>query len=167
MSTPSLQQAINAILEQSDISNDGKIEALLKFGLQQLNLDVAIVSSIKDDRYIVNYFYPPESGLSQGQVFDYSKTYCHITVKLRQVVAINPMYSSEYKAHPCYEIFRLEAYIGVSLVVGGKFFGTLNFSSATMRPTPFTKEDREVMTKLSAAIGVLLEPQPENLIAEC
>lgn len=129
----------------NDFNHDDHLDHLLHVGLNLLNLDVAIISKISGNTYTVEHFAGGE--LQQGQQFDLGHTYCSITTKQKQLVSINHMGISEHFRHPCYEIFKLESYIGVPIILNGQQFGTLNFSSVTPREKPFT-EDEQIFVRL-------------------
>jgi len=149
--------ALNELLNTTQFTLDEKLEGLLHIGTEGLGLQMGIISHIEQNAYTVKHFYPFDAGLQRGQVFEFAKTYCDITMRLRTTVAINPMHSSEYKLHPCYESFHLECYIGVPLVVHDALYGTLNFSSPEPRPIGFKQADRTFMKNLSQAAAKLLE----------
>jgi GAF domain-containing protein len=59
---------------------------------------------------------------------------------------------SQFGTHPCYDLFLLETYIGVPLIVDGEIFGTLNFTSPEERH-PFEAGDLEVIKMFAAWVG--------------
>ena len=63
------------------------------------------------------------------QHFSLGNTYCSLTRERDGVLTIAHMAESQYSGHPCYQTFELESYIGVSIVVQGERYGTLDFSS--------------------------------------
>jgi GAF domain-containing protein len=149
MSTP-WQVALQALQDSPTMPSE-KLEGILKLGVESLDLKLGILSYIRGEIYTVKYFYPPDAGLYRDQTFEYRKTYCEITTRLGIPVAISPMYESEYHLHPCYEMFKLEAYIGISLYIRGRLYGTLNFSSPEERPSRFTNADRDLIRALGQA----------------
>jgi GAF domain-containing protein len=132
------------------------IEALLEAGRQQFQMAMGIVSHVAGKDYTVKYFVPADAGLHQGQVFESDRTYCDITLRLRIPVGIHHMQQSEHHLHPCYEVFRLESYIGTPLYIGDEMYGTVNFSSPTPRLQKFTNADRDYIRDLASKISALL-----------
>lgn len=155
--TENRQRSIESILNSNEIT-EKKIEKLLALGNSELNLDVAIVSNIVDETYTVKYFYPPESGLSQGQVFDLGVTYCVIAIKHDQVLGIHHMQISEHFRHPCYSAFGLEAYIGTRINVKENFYGTVNFSSPNPHDS-FSEADKIFVQNIGKAVSSIIEAQ--------
>lgn len=147
---------IETIVADAALDNRAKIEQLLAVGIGAFDLEVAIVSNIVGQSYTVKHFWPPDSGLQHEQVFELGQTYCSITLRLGAVVGIPYVQESPYRNHPCYQVFQLVSYFGVQLRVGGKYYGTVNFSSPTPRKQPFTDSDRRIIRKLADEIGLLL-----------
>ena len=133
------------------------INLLLALGLKILDLDVAIISNIVDKRYIVQHSVGGE--LERGQEFNLGHTYCSITTNQKQLVAIYNMGISEHFRHPCYEIFKLESYIGVPIALNGEPYGTLNFSSVKPRTSQFGDEEQAVVRLLGETVNWALLAQ--------
>ena len=133
------------------------VRTALELTTHLLGLDVGILSQIEGDRYIVKAYYAPDVPLETGQVFPLGDTYCSITLKADDVVAIDHMAQSEHQAHPCYESFQLEAYIGIPVFVREERYGTLNFSGKQPKEPRFNEVDAELMRLLASWIGSTLE----------
>lgn len=142
---------------KSELDTDAQLERLLQAGLNYLNLDIAIISHIEDGIYTVKHF--AGGDLSRGAQFKLGHTYCAITSKKRELVAINHMAISEYFRHPCYEAFKLESYIGTPIFLDGQPYGTVNFSSVTPRQEPFTFEEQVVVQLIGEAVNWALRSQ--------
>ncbi|WP_300528447.1 ATP-binding protein [Maricaulis sp.] len=130
-----------AITTDQQLSAAEKIEHILALGVQYLRLPVGIVAHIQNDSYIVEHVVTPDGSLEPGASFDLGETYCLHVVNADGPVAYNHTGDSEIKDHPCYQKFQLEAYIGVPLIVDQVRYGTLNFSSAEIRPDAFTEDE--------------------------
>lgn len=147
---------VDQIVNDTTLAQTAKIHQLMAVGLEAFRLDVAIVSNIVGQTYTVKHHWPLDSGLEDGQVFDLGQTYCSITLRLGAVVGIPHVQESPYRNHPCYQVFNLVAYLGVQLRVGGKYYGTLNFSSPTPRTEPFVEADRQLIRRLAEVVGQLM-----------
>ncbi|MCF7923399.1 MAG: PAS domain S-box protein, partial [Candidatus Marinimicrobia bacterium] len=143
----------------SNLSTDEQLQATLKAGLENLGMELGIISRIRDEEYQVIHFYPESSGLSQGQLFDLGDTYCSIALIAKDIVAIDEMKTSEFSSHPCYAAFNLESYIGVPVRVNGEPFGTLNFSHSQPRKTPFSASDRDFVQLMGQWVSRVLEQE--------
>ncbi|ASM52058.1 hypothetical protein PESP_b0510 [Pseudoalteromonas espejiana DSM 9414] len=117
------------IVSDQALNFDNKIKSLLNFGLEVFNLDIAIISKVETDCYTVLYAITPDNSLTPGTQFDLDGTYCVHTLGAGSALAFHKASQSSIANHPCYLNFQLESYIGAPIKVGGKIFGTVNFSS--------------------------------------
>lgn len=137
------------IATSQSLSPKEKVHEILKLGCERFETMSAIVSCVRGQTYTVTYCYSEEAPVEPGTTFDLGDTYCSKTLLSDGPVAYHCASQSELATHPCYNMFLLETYIGVPLIVGGRTFGTLNFSSPEAR-RPFSEMDVEVI-KLFAA----------------
>lgn len=122
---------------------DEEIDGALRVALEQLRLELGIVSRIAGDDYeVLNVVAPETLPLVPGQRFSLGQTYCSITYAADDVVTIDEMGASPHRSHPAYASIGLESYIGVPLRVDGERVGTLNFSSAKRRDGDFGPLER-------------------------
>ena len=87
----------------------------------------------------------PGGEIGKGDIFALGDTYCRDTLRAQKPLGFEQASTSRQRQHPCYRKFKLEAYLGAPVRVGHQIYGTLNFSSAQPRPTPFTPVDRELI----------------------
>lgn len=144
-----------------DLSLDDKVAKLLALGTEGLGLDLGIVSQVDRPVYRCLYVDGPEGAPAPGTTFDVSDTYCLHTLANDEVTAFYHA-GEEIASHPCYQNFGLESYIGAPLFCGDTPFGTLNFSSATPRGTPFTEGEQEFVSFLARWLGNELQHQAER-----
>ena len=133
------------------------LDELLREGTTMLGMDLGIISRITGDSYRVQHFFPEESGLQRGQEFSFKQTYCEITFSKNGVNAIDHMGKSNFSSHPCYEAFKLEAYIGVPIFVRGEPYGTLNFSSPNPRLDRNPGLDEDFVQAMGQWVGAAIE----------
>jgi PAS domain S-box-containing protein len=151
------------ILAQISASHQLSLEQQLMEVLSSINqyfdLPIGIISRIEGDDYIVEYAISndDEIQIGQGTTFPFEKTYCSIAFAQNDPVAIQYMAESEYATHPCYREFGLESYIGSPIWVAGKKYGTINFSSPSKRPVPFSENDIDFMRLVARWVGTTLE----------
>lgn len=154
----SLQQVVNFSSEANQ-DFDQSIQNILVYTTQLLDLQVAIISSIQEDDYAVDYWYSNSPGivLEKGQVFPFKNTYCEITYKHDRLISIEDMEDSLYSGHPCYQAFGLECYIGIPIKINGVKRGTINFSSVKKRKTAFEEYEKDYVEILSRILAYVLE----------
>lgn len=139
-----------------------KLHETLELTTKALEMEIGIISRIVGKSYTVKHLYTTESGIVKGQVFSLGSTYCQITLASNKVFCINHVKQSPYAHHPCYVNTGLEAYIGTSISVNGRLYGTLNFSSSKRRQKPFQQADKEFVKLLANWIQSALEHDQAN-----
>lgn len=149
------------IIANDEKSFDKKIKEALKLTTQLLGLELGIVSRIEveSNTYVIDKYYPKSAELEIGMKFNLRETYCSITLQENEVVAIDEMKTSQYHAHPCYEKFSLESYLGVPLIINNKAVGTINFSSSQPRKEPLNQSDKDMVKLLGKWISSEYEMQ--------
>lgn len=151
-----VRTTLNKIRVDHVSSPKSKIEQILALGCDIFNLDLGIVSNIIENDYILRYVYPASNDLPVGTTFVLGTTYCSITLRMGAVVGIPFMKESPYYRHPCYAAFNLESYFGVQLLVYGRYYGTLNFTSPSPHSGPFTDTDRKIIAEMGQLVGELI-----------
>ncbi|NJR61311.1 MAG: PAS domain S-box protein [Cyanobacteria bacterium CRU_2_1] len=141
-----------------ELTFEQRVQRFLELGCRCFDLDIGIFSQIEEDCYELMAVHGQEN-LQPGDVFDLSQTYCAVTINSAEPIGFEVARESEWMAHPCYQAFRLEAYLGMRVVVNGQPYGTLNFSSLAPRPRQFTTADRELIQLMAQWIGNALEHQ--------
>lgn len=153
-------ETLMAIAQDKTIDSSQRLMRLINIGLEELDLELGIISEINGKRYTVQHSNNDEL---IAEEFKLGHTYCSITMGLKneKVMAINHFAISEYFRHPAYKAFNLEAYIGTPIYVHGKKYGTLNFTKPEPRKTTFGDAERKLVLQLGEAIATVLEEQTE------
>lgn len=147
-----LLRSLFHISSDQNMDTNAKVHAILKLGCAHFETDSAIVSWVRDEDYTILYSYSELVDIPRGTRFDLGETYCSKMLESGLPLACHSAKHSNFASHPCYDIFLLETYIGVPLVVDGQLFGTLNFSSPEERH-PFEPGDLEMIKLFAAWIG--------------
>jgi len=152
-------RALNEINAITDASYKLQINEALKLGTKFLGMEMAIMSRINldDNQYVVINHFQEGEGLENGMEFSLEDTYCDITIKEDDLVAIEDMKASKYKNHTCYEKFNLESYIGIPLYSEDKLLGTINFSSGNKRNREFYDSELEFIRLLAKWVNTVME----------
>ena len=158
-STLEALHALHAITANTKLSFEEKIRNLLDMGCRRFNLPIGILSHIENNCYEVMEVIAPDNSIAKGNVYPLSVTYCTVTLKTDGPVSFEHAADTEWKSHPCYLKFKLEAYLAVAVHVGGKPYGTLNFSSQEPRKLLFNDTDLEILKLMAQWVGSELERQ--------
>lgn len=153
-----LLKALRQISGEAQLSFEGKLERLLTIGCNALSLDIGIVSRIENDMYTIIAATPAEE-LPKGTQFPLGDTYCAHTLLADDILAIHHTKHSPLGAHPCYQSFGLESYIGIPIFVNHSPYGTLNFSSAKPHNHAFNETDFQYMLLLAEWVGLEISRQ--------
>lgn len=158
---------LHEITADASATLEHKVNEVLKLGCDIFHLPLGIVSRI-DKVYTVLHVQCPNNELSQGDEFDFKNTYCHHTYTANSPVAFHHVAESALASHPCYESFALESYIGCPLIVDGKRFGTINFSSPEVSEKPFNASDLELIQLIAHWISYefLRDKQRQKLLSQ-
>ena len=131
---------------------------ILEEGMQRYPVLVGIVSRIKDDDYEIFSIITDTGILKEGDVYKLESVYCRDVYKNKKTIAITEIDNVPgMKLHPLYDGFPIEVYISSPIVVDGKVWGTLNYSSLDISDIPFSHEDvqfnENCAQKIAAAIS--------------
>ncbi|MEQ8959312.1 MAG: histidine kinase dimerization/phospho-acceptor domain-containing protein, partial [Coleofasciculus sp. C2-GNP5-27] len=158
---------IRALYEVTTAQNSDfkqKLQSLLTMGRRQFNLDVGILSHIEtidteDGHYQIIAAQLPNNLSFKGVTLNLKQTYCAETLHANKPLCILSASTSQWHNHPGYQIFQVEAYLGVPVVVGGQLYGTLCFVSLTPRQKPFKDIEIELLRLMAQWIGGEIERQ--------
>jgi PAS domain S-box-containing protein len=147
------------IVSDSERSFDQQMADVLALGVAFLDLDIGILSQIDPPDYNVQHVVSPDAAIERGDRFDLSDTFCELVYEADGSVGFHSPADGDVEHHPAYRELGLEAYLGEPLVVDGERYGTLNFSSSTSRPEPFTDGERAFVRTLANAVASRVENQ--------
>ena len=151
--TENVLRALHKIAAAQDQPFAARLRALLEHGCQQFKLPIGILSHIHGETYEVIQAVSPNDAIKAGTSLELGKTYCRETIKSDGPIGFEHAQGSEWRTHPCYREYKLEAYFGIPLIVGGEPYGTLNFSSPEPRDLGFTPTDEEVLRLMAQWVG--------------
>lgn len=144
----------------SGLSLDDRITETLKLGCQVLGMEIGKLGCQDPENNtstFLNTVAPPELPAKRGVVLPLDKTFCTVTFSNDGPIAIHHVSTSSYKDHPAAAFLGMEAYIGTTIYVHDKKFGTVNFSNRKPMPKAFTKTDIDFVNLLGKWISVTME----------
>ncbi len=150
-------RSLYEITTRSELSLAEQLREALRVGASSLHTTLGVLSHITDGTFTVLHCHDAGGNLKEGMVFKLAETYCDITVKNNDVVAIDQMTASPYQAHACYTKFKLESYIGVPILVNGELFGTLAFLAPEPHHPGFTDSDHDFVRLMGKWVATTLE----------
>ncbi|MBI3563485.1 MAG: PAS domain S-box protein [Gammaproteobacteria bacterium] len=142
----------------SELSFNEKVRALLVMGLDEYSMEVAILSRVEANLYSIVTAVSPDNTLQPGMSFNLGSTFCRKTLSTRHPIGVESIQASNSSSHPGYNRQRrLAAYLGTTVSVRGKFYGTLNFSSTTAYASKFSADDLRFLQLMAQWIGLEIE----------
>ncbi|MEG4275423.1 MULTISPECIES: response regulator [unclassified Microcoleus] len=154
------EAAIRALYEVSATKNlnfEQRIQALIDMGCQNFGLESGILARLQDNRYEVMVARSPDRVLKPGDVFDIKETLCCEALDTNEPLTIEHIGTSKWRYHRAYIALGMEAYIGTRVLVAGKVYSTLSFSSKSPRPGSFKSAHVELLKLMAQWIGSEIE----------
>lgn len=128
-------------ISSSELVYKERVSKTLEVGKTYFNLDLGIVSKISGKEYVVK-FISENPAVQEDHVFELGSTYCSHIFGKPGVASWDNAGDSEIAAHPCYQGFKLNTYIGTTIFVNNEPYGTINFTSEPKRGKPFTEREK-------------------------
>ena len=160
------EKAVSDLYEitSSNVLNfDEKQLALLQMGCQRFDMENGTILRKTTKGFTVVQIYSPSGIFEPYANISPKESYSHEVVESGETLAIEDASTSRWKDHAAYRIHKLRSFLGASLMVSGKLFGTLGFSSQKSHNQPFTEAEQRFLHLMAQWIGLELERQ-QNMI---
>lgn len=157
-------RALHEIISRPDLSFDQQIDETLRLGCQLLGTEIGKVGRQDPENNtseFLNTVVMSDLPAKRGIVLPLDKTFCQVTFSSPETITISHVAESEYKDHPAAAFLGMQSYIGCSINVHGKKFGTVNFSNRQPVKRPFTEADKDLVNLIGSWISVMMERQLE------
>jgi PAS domain S-box-containing protein len=139
------------------LSFEERLQGLLALGRLRLDLSIGILSRIDGDQFEVIEAQSPNQAISKGEILPLADTYCQQTIVAKDPLYFECLMACSQSPCPQYGPFKIEAYIGTPVFVGGAVYGTLSFASPHPLKDPFKPVDREILKLMAQWIGGEIE----------
>jgi signal transduction histidine kinase/ActR/RegA family two-component response regulator len=157
-------RALHEIISRPDLTFDEQIDETLRLGCRLLGCEVGKVGRQDPENNaseFLNTIVMSELPARRGIVLPLDKTFCQVTFASPETIAISHVAESEFKDHPAASFLGMQSYIGCSINVHGKKFGTVNFSNRNPVAKPFDESDQDLVNLIGSWISVMMERQLE------
>ena len=155
-------RTFHEISSDLELTLDKKLHHLLKLGCEKFRLPIAILSRIDGKSFHIQDSIGDDSSFSNGSMKSLDSTYCGATVFTTEPIAFEQASNTRWREHPAHIKDRLEAYIGVRVLVDGSIYGTLCFASRSPRSYPFSPADLEILKLMSQWVGNELQRERDE-----
>jgi signal transduction histidine kinase/ActR/RegA family two-component response regulator len=157
-------RALHEIISRPDLSFDQQIDETLRLGCQLLGTEIGKVGRQDPENNtseFLNTVVMSDLPVRRGIVLPLDKTFCQVTFSSPETITISHVAHSEYREHPAAAFLGVQSYIGCSINIHGKKFGTVNFSNRKPVKRPFTEADKDLVNLIGSWISVMMERQLE------
>ncbi|MEG4070866.1 response regulator [Microcoleus sp. Pol11C2] len=150
-------RALYEVTATQNLNFEQRIQALIDMGCQNFGLESGILARVQDNTYEVMVARSPDRLLKPGDVFDIKQTLCCEALDTNEPLTIEHIGTSKWRYHPAYLALGIEAYIGTRVLVAGKVYSTLSFSSKSPRADSFKSAHLELLKLMAQWIGSEIE----------
>lgn len=133
------------------------VQRLLEMGCRRLGLPTGMLTRIDGETYEVRQAYPQDGGGVCGKQFPMAGSYCEWTSRTREPIGFVQPGLSDWAPPSADPTFAFQAYLGITVVVSGRVYGTLSFSSLKPRSRGFAGYEKMFLELAAQWIGHELE----------
>ena len=160
------EAAIRVLYEVTAAQNlnfDQRIEQLLNMGCWRFGLEIGILTELEsvvggDKKHlIVRGIETQDNCLQKGDILEVEQTYCHAALQATEPISFESKSDSQWCNHSAYKAVKIEAYMGVRVIVDGEIYGTLSFASSKVRSQKFKAVDKELLKLMAQWVGSQIE----------
>ncbi|MBC7653268.1 MAG: GAF domain-containing sensor histidine kinase, partial [Oligoflexus sp.] len=151
---------LSSILINDSVEQQNSLNDILKAACTLLDLELGIISVVKENRYTFKEFYSVSN-----QIFDKNKSinikysFCDETLKKDSLLAVNDIAYSDYKTNITHLKNNVNCYIGVPIKFIDGQKGTINFSSSKPKEEAFSVADIDLVNYLGKWVSHYLDRQ--------
>ncbi|MDR5674268.1 Signal transduction histidine kinase, contains PAS domain [Halalkaliarchaeum sp. AArc-CO] len=145
---------------QSEASLNTRLEAALEVGASAFDVEMSYIAEIDreaGDWEIVLTNSPSERPDPIGLQEDLENTFCSRTIEEETTIAFADVADVGLEDHPAAVEYGISCYHGAPILVDGKTYGTVCFSSQDPRAKPFTEAEKSFTHLLAQMIGHEIE----------
>ncbi|HEY9673169.1 MAG TPA: PAS domain S-box protein [Waterburya sp.] len=146
-----------------------RLQGLLAMGRRQFGLEIGLLGRVVGNRYEVIAAQGSSQSsfaINPGEVFDLEQLFCRDAFTSKEPICFEATRDSQWCKHPAYKKFRIEAYIGTRVTVGGQPYGVLSFSSLNQRTLGFKASNHQILKLMAQWIGNEIERQQSKTALE-
>jgi PAS domain S-box-containing protein len=152
-------RSLYSITSAQSLNTKEKIQKLLVMGCRYFDLETGIFARVLGDQYIIEEVYATQRKIQSGTVYKLEETFSNEMLKSAEPLAFEKASGTKWEKHPFYKSTGSEAYLGTPVVVEGKVYGTLTYSSTKPHPQLFTPAEKEFLRLTAQWIGSEIERQ--------
>ena len=134
-----------------------RINSLLSKGIGELSMSLGVLAQIENNNYKIYAVQSNSGAYVPGEKYALGKTYSREVFEKQKTIAEACIANSPMTLHhPLYRSLPLESYIGAPIVMNGKPWGCVDFSSMAQREEPFSEQEIELVESLASELSQLI-----------
>ena len=157
-----IDDRIDTILAATDQSAEEKIRALLRLGVDALDLDYGYLSRVDPALRTLTVVITcgPNPAPDEGSQSRLASTFCRHTVVSAEPVSFYDASKQGFGEDPAYRASGVESYMSTRLLVDEKLYGALCFAARSPGEEPFTDDDYTLVEQLGRAVEQVIADRP-------
>ena len=152
-------QRLYAVSSDRDRGFERKVDAILRLGIEYLDLDNGFLTRIEQGTQHVEQSVAVHPELEAGETCPLDEAYCKRTIELDHLLTVVNAADEGWEEDPAYDRFGLGSYIGGRVEIDGELYGTLCFADVDRREEAFTDTQRTFVELLTRWVSYELERQ--------
>ena len=134
-----------------------RVDKILLQGNKKLSMTLGVLARIENDNYEIVAVQSNSGAYVPGEKYSLGNSYSREVFEKQQAIAETSADNTPLKLHhSLYRSLPLECFIGAPIVVEGKPWGCLDFSSMAQRDGSFSIQDLELINSLAEEISELI-----------
>jgi GAF domain-containing protein len=135
-----------------------RINSLLSKGIREFSMGLGVLAQIENNNYEIYAVQSNSGAYVPGEKYALGETYSREVFEKQKTIAEACIASSPTTLHhPLYRSLPLESYIGAPIVINGKPWGCVDFSSMGQREEPFSEQEIEMVESLATELSQLID----------
>ncbi|WP_172797903.1 response regulator [Longilinea arvoryzae] len=149
---------LNEITSSSDLSFEKKQQELLKMGCQRFGVENGVILQPTADAFRIIQAYSPNRTYLPYTNLPTLESFSQQVIQSKKMLIVEDAAQDPlWKDHPVYLAHKLQSYMGAPLMMEGKLFGVLAFSSTQPHRKPFTMAEQRFLHLMAQWISLELE----------
>jgi GAF domain-containing protein len=139
-----------------------RVNSLLSQGVRELSMSLGVLAKIENNSYEIYAVQSNTGAYVPGEKYGLGESYSREVFEKQKTIAeacIAKIPATLH--HPLYRSLPLESYIGAPIVINGKPWGCVDFSSMAQREEPFSEEEIEMVESLASEFSQLISERPK------
>jgi len=134
-----------------------RINSLLSKGIREFSMSLGVLAQIENNNYEIYAVQSNSGAYVPGEKYALGETYSREVFEKQKTIAEACIANSPTTLHhPLYRSLPLESYIGAPIVINGKPWGCVDFSSMAQREEPFSEKEIEMVESLASELSQLI-----------